>query len=273
MELPKTPVPGENIYEQKTDRYYESYFTTTVSVKDLIPDINLDGLSIKNIPSDDQEGPYRFIDEDENRKIKHLQSGFSTSFAYSLFSEEAGPDGDIRKAVDESFRDQIVIDLAAGENLVSYRMADHARAKSFIAVEPAFYFNLYQNMFALLHPEIKDERGFPEPQEKREQQYRTLNKIPVAIVAEDMLSFLKRLPANSVSIWCSGIDNFVIPDQQYKDDVAKEILRVLHPDGSYIGQIEMSITIPVSSKMEVRTVGEKNNNRRYRSINIYKKIN
>ncbi len=62
------------------------------------------------------------------------------------------------------------------------------------------------------------------------------NGTPISIIQEDMLNFLKRLPDNSVSILCSGIDTIVIPDAKYREDVEKEIERVLDPSGAYIGE-------------------------------------
>jgi len=58
-------------------------------------------------------------------------------------------------------------------------------------------------------------------------------KIPFAVVREDMLNFLKRVPSNSVSVHVSGIDDEIIPDQNYQKEVIKEIARVLHPRGIY----------------------------------------
>ena len=50
---------------------------------------------------------------------------------------------------------------------------------------------------------------------------------------EDMLTFLKRLPDNSCSFLCSGME--ILDNDEYKDEVNKEIKRALNPDGAYIG--------------------------------------
>ena len=58
-------------------------------------------------------------------------------------------------------------------------------------------------------------------------------KIPSAVVPEDMLSFLKRLPDDSVSVMCSGIDECILKPA-YANEVRKETLRVLSPDGGLL---------------------------------------
>lgn len=285
--------------KESTMKYYEAYTKTTVPVESLIPSIKLNGLVTKNTPPEAWGKDLQLFDEDQNRKIKHLQSGYSTTFASLLFIEDVSSDEreveykkrygekkdtidrkrkesmeleEIRDAVDSAFKDQIVVDIAAGANLFAYRMVDHAKAKSFIAVEPAFCYDLHNRLFELLSPEIERESASADSQEERFRQNKELNKIPVAIVAEDMLGFLKRLPSNSVSVWCSGIDYLVIPDQKYRDEVAKEILRVLHPDGSYVGQKNMSIKLPKTTGIQVSEFGDKEDKTsNYSAIEVYKK--
>ena len=75
-------------------------------------------------------------------------------------------------------------------------------------------------------------------------------KIPASIVPEDMLSFLKRLPDNSISILCSGIDYFIIT-HDYGYQVKEEISRVLDPNGAllnYSSEIVPSSLIKIHPK-------------------------
>ena len=156
---------------------------------------------------------------------------------------------------------------------------DQAKAKSYVALEPAFGFDLSEELTYLLNPGTEDKRGCAKPQQERDRMFQKLNKIPVAVVEEDMLSFLKRLPPNSVSIWCSGIDINILPDPNYREAVSKEIVRVLHPRGAYVGQSKMSIPIPESFPgVRVSFAGEKKKDSfsgkeeaTHSSVNIYRK--
>jgi hypothetical protein len=59
--------------------------------------------------------------------------------------------------------------------------------------------------------------------------------VPSEIVSEDMLHFLRRVPENSVSVMAAGIDCIIVPDVQLMSDIEKEIKRVLHPEGCFVG--------------------------------------
>ncbi len=48
-----------------------------------------------------------------------------------------------------------------------------------------------------------------------------------------MLTFLRRLPDDSVSVWASGIDSHIITREESRR-VSREIERVLHPSGALI---------------------------------------
>ena len=49
-----------------------------------------------------------------------------------------------------------------------------------------------------------------------------------------MLSFLKRLPDNSVSIIMSGINRSLIMNEEYRRQIFLEIERVLNKDGGFL---------------------------------------
>lgn len=311
MEQPQIP-QEENMHKKESDtRTQERSEIRTVSVRDLISNINMEGLKVRNT------NPIG-TDEDESRKLLHLPHELSTTYASSLYLEELDDSEkseaalklqlklkeldeqdssgtvskqflesieknrsaliEIRKELRRVFEGQIVVDLAAGVNTFGYKIADQAHAKCYVALEPAFGSDLATEMYFLLNPE-NDSRNLAESQKERERISKKLNKIPAAIVKEDMLSFLRRLPANSVSVWCSGIDRIVLPDQEYRNEVVKEIVRVLHPQGAYVGQTKMSIEVPTSSEIETSFVGEKEKTGHsgeeekgtWSSINIYRK--
>lgn len=135
----------------------------------------------------------------------------------------------------KEFEDQIVIDLGSGANLYGYLIADLAKAKSYIATDDCYsqlsLFNRkFEKIFLTIAEDIKIDQYLSElPRHK-------YNSTKMGFILTDMLTLLKEIPDNSVSIFCSGIDHYVIPDQSHRDDIAKEISRVLHPKGAYIGE-------------------------------------
>ena len=86
-----------------------------------------------------------------------------------------------------------------------------------------------------------------------------------------MLGFLKRLPDNAVCVWCSGVDDLVIPDHRYREEVGREISRVLDDDGAYIAEWCSSAHVYPPQSASIRkddvTVGRQD------VMHIYRKIN
>lgn len=115
----------------------------------------------------------------------------------------------LNKEALDVFKWEIVVDLWAGDNTYGYQIANRAWAKIYIWVEPCNYEYLEHDI-SVLRAE--------DPEKYR---------VPAIVVREDMGRFLQRLPDNSVSIFCSGIDRFVLEEQYYRMAVWKEILRTL----------------------------------------------
>lgn len=152
--------------------------------------------------------------------------------------------------------------------LMGTTVSDRANAKGYVAVEPVFSSELLTGLVDTLNPDIDSGVSWSSSVEPKH----ALNKIPVAIVEEDMLSFLKRLPDNSVSVLNAGIDKIVMPDLRYRNSVAKEIIRVLNPQGGYVGQRFMHIKLPESNDIEQTTVGSSDEkDHPYRAAIIYRK--
>lgn len=151
--------------------------------------------------------------------------GFGTGFAQDVYSDRK--DEKIREALG-FLENQIVVDLGAGRKPYGYFVADIAKAKGYIAVEPNFTGELLYRL-SMIH--IPDGEGWCKPSKDH-----VLNRTPLAVVEEDMLSFLRRLPDSSVSLFSAGIDDDVIPNKEYRKEVVKEIVRVLDPKGAYIGE-------------------------------------
>jgi hypothetical protein len=124
-----------------------------------------------------------------------------------------------------NFQDQIVVDLGAGKSRYGHSLCSLFGAKAYVGVEKHFAKEL-EEYISYSTPE-KIEKTF-------DRGPAGIEPIPAAIEDADMLSFLRRLPDNSVSIFASGIDRNIICDNEYLDAVRKEIGRVLHPKGAYI---------------------------------------
>ena len=167
-----------------------------VSVETIIPDIKpatvyKDKISIIEAGSSPNPQPYA---EDLARNIRQVED-------FDKFFE---------------FNNQIVVDLAAGDLQYGYEIAVKSGAKAYIGVDK---FNA-----RALSAEI--------PRAIRKGRYESLhNPIPAAVVDEDMLSFLRRLPEKSVSIFCSGLDWTILPDNKYNNAVRIELNRVISPEG------------------------------------------
>jgi len=113
----------------------------------------------------------------------------------------------------EEIRGQVLVDLGAANFKAGYLFALKHGAKAYIGIEPFVYMGLY---LALARLDINGD------------------KIPASIANDDMLTFLKRLPDNSVSILTSGIDNIVIKNEDYISQTSEEIFRTLSPNGAHI---------------------------------------
>jgi hypothetical protein len=180
-----------------------------VPVETLIPGILTDELT------DLEE--YLQNEETYKRKFRHCGSDLLEFYSKNLdmFGYLMLEDGVI------PFENQVVVDLGAGSSPYGYIAAKNLGAKAYVAVEPFHTMDLVYNMGRTKW--FKEERMCEEKED-----------IPFSIVAEDMLSFLKRIPENSVSCLCAGIDVWVIRNGNYLLDVGKEISRTTHEKGSYL---------------------------------------
>jgi hypothetical protein len=131
------------------------------------------------------------------------------------------------------FNGQVVVDLGAGHTASGYLLSELMKARAYIGVDLYNTNSLNSDLEKLDFPgdnkaaaSLGNElKSYPGVQK---------HHIPFSIVKDDMLSFLKRLPDNSVSITMSGIDRSVIEDVPYRQDVLKEIERVLDPNGGFL---------------------------------------
>jgi hypothetical protein len=229
----------------------EARDSSIVSVAELIPGLNLNGLVLNGSPEALQRSKWINFDYNpEAWKPGHLSRGLTTSYAVELFAfPDLSPTKKItaEKTLNAAFKDQTVVDLGAGAYMNGYLLVARAGAKSFIAVEPYFTEEAMESI-----AEHKKRKQISIDKKKYQ-----LKDVPTALVAEDMLGFLKRVPDNSVSVLCSGIDRDVIDNDYYVALVAEEITRVLAKNGTYIGNSGTHIPLPESTEIRSQFVGER----------------
>ncbi|GEM_PF-1714280 len=206
-----------------------------VSVREILPGMDLKGLILNGQKIDDTGKESRIYYNKEvystgkrnGRTIPGMDYTSDAGFVIHIYASQTGEideekiyaknNPELREAL-YLFRGKVVVDLGAGSYPIGYCIADYCKARGYIGVEPIYTEELANR---LQHAEIYAAHK--------------LNIIPFTVIGEDMLGFLRRLPDNSVSILCSGIDTYIIERGDYRDAVAKEIIRVLDPDGVYIG--------------------------------------
>lgn len=140
--------------------------------------------------------------------------GFGRSFAFRLHEHRMyGSEFDLGIEFQEPRMqrpvDQVLIDLGCGENFSGYLIARDCGFKAYVGVD-----------------KVRD--GCIGEYRRNE-----APKIPCIFVREGMLTFLKRLPDESVSLMANGIDQYIIRGE-YREDVVNEIKRVLSPRGFYL---------------------------------------
>jgi len=116
----------------------------------------------------------------------------------------------------EAFKDSVVVDLGAGNGTTrpnrSYEMACLLGARGYIGVETFNFQSLARSYL------------------RTEQLRAGYAPIPFNLVAEDAVSFMKRLPDNSVNLLNSGIGDILVKDS-YKNNFRSEMGRVLKVGG------------------------------------------
>lgn len=168
-----------------------------VPVEELIP----------GVKSADEKRPVGFVGlENDNTYANDLLRGVESQPEFRQFFKD--------------FEGQIVVDLGAGSEPNDYKIVMAGGAKGYVAVEPNFGSSLSARIGKFIERENEKAESGP---------------IPAAIVETDALTFLKRLPDKSVSVFSSGTEAEVMfENYPYIREVSKEIGRVLHPKGAFI---------------------------------------
>lgn len=191
------------------------------SLEELIPSIKLDNvISLDNCPLQ--------IPEDKERYTKRVMDGmdlgtpFSSDILHDLNTlEEKKPV--VFESLKAKFKDVIIVDLGAGEGnnvdvSTGYRIACILGAKGYIGVEP---FN-WQSLFRCFLAQTKERTEIAGYGGK------SMHLIPFNLVAEDAVTFMRRLPNDSVSLLNSGLSE-ILSEKTYVHDLKKEMARVLRP--------------------------------------------
>ncbi|MCX6761531.1 MAG: hypothetical protein NTY33_01640 [Candidatus Moranbacteria bacterium] len=139
-------------------------------------------------------------------------------------------------------KDQVLIDLGAS-NIGGLYLASLAEAKGYVGVErdkfllPTTDKRNQENLTKLTEcMKSNDIEGIENHLPCGMEVIREDNITPIKFnyVESDMLNFLSRLPNNSVSVLCSGLETYESYNREYMWNLAKEVARVLHPDGALI---------------------------------------
>jgi len=127
-------------------------------------------------------------------------------------------------------KDQVVVDLGAGMVYSSYFPIAAAKAKAYVGVELPWY--LEKDMEWSEQFEAANWDGTSQKFAKKG--IDKLEPIPYSVVADHMLSFLRRLPDKSVSVFMSGIDHDIVSNPKHREAIANEISRVVSDDGALV---------------------------------------
>jgi predicted methyltransferase len=220
MEKYNIPEPNsldsmEGIIIETNKQENEEKENLVVSLEEIIPGIIFGDLE-KN-----KEGYYVSSNIPNNVKVFDNASS-STEDLQIITNENRRKRGMETKSINEEetrlifnlLSDKPLIDLGAGIQTDVLDLSMQGNSSGYVGVEP----NNYKKLNELLNSG-KDEKS-----------------IPSAVVAEDMLAFLRRLPDSSVNITAFSIDQFVLSPRRvgkdYLVNLYKEIHRVLHPEGA-----------------------------------------
>jgi hypothetical protein len=113
--------------------------------------------------------------------------------------------------IGEVFENKIVVDLGAGKTTLGYSMALMAGAKAYVGVDS----HNANSLGRFLNGNHNDSMTY-------------------SVVDLDMLSFLRCVKDDSISMIAAGIDDYVIHDGEYTNPLNKEIKRTLHPNGGLL---------------------------------------
>ncbi len=130
------------------------------------------------------------------------------------------------------FKDQIVVDLGCGTDISMYRVCCISESRAYVGVD---------KKSAKLVKNLNSERAWKKYDRNVIRLDHTIEpklshprKVPASYANDDILSFLRKLPNDSVSVSACGIDASIEPNSERVPQIESEIERVLNPEGAYI---------------------------------------
>ena len=115
-----------------------------------------------------------------------------------------------------SLKGESVIELGAGMMPHGYLIAATFEAKNYLAIEPYYADVLLKALCQAI-----------------DEQKHLVAEIPWKVSSDDMLTGLRGIPDESVSVLACGIEDCILPDADYKAAVESEISRVLSETGVF----------------------------------------
>ncbi len=135
-------------------------------------------------------------------------------FTRALYEAVAGG---VAEELKELLRGERVVELGAGMMPYGYALAASCGARNFVGVEP-FYADVLQTSVQAF---IAEETG-------------RAPRIPFKVAARDMLAYLLEEEDDLTCVLACGIEDCILPGEEYKRKVEAELLRVVRPGGAFV---------------------------------------
>ena len=213
----------------------ESLLAQLTNLDDIIRGINTDSLTPTELFAQSKNPALLRSRLEEQHLGFPWDTPFSTPAFRYLYNSRKFYNTNYRRflRIKAGFASIPVIDLGAGSCNIGYKIATLLDGHGYVGVEPYHYFALANSIVA---GDATDDAQEAQRWKKYSKTLRSSNRrrIPFNVVAEDALSFLKRMPDLSVGILLFGTDNLIIYNTDYIEAVKEEIKRVLHPDSLMI---------------------------------------
>ena len=148
---------------------------------------------------------------------RELGTGFAApggEFTRALFEWSLTPAG---RFLHSLMRGQRVVELGAGMMPYGYALAAHSQAQNFVAVEPFYADRQEIAQAAFVESDLPPEM-----------------RIPRKVEPLDMLEYLVGEADNLLAIIACGIEDCILPNEEYKKKVEGEIGRTLMEDAFFI---------------------------------------
>ncbi|MEK7587028.1 MAG: hypothetical protein AAB453_04125 [Patescibacteria group bacterium] len=238
--------PGSEFFEKHSkDLNAEFILEHLTAVDDLIPGINkekLPSLDSNDVTTDD-------------RIVKKFTSP-DDGFFYRVHDFIIRLDIEKIEQLRESFKDKVVVEIGTYHS-GGYELACLLSARAYIAVEPNYYNRLIHSFLQLNEEKITERVHEVESLKDLD-----VKSIPFNFVSEDGLTFLRRLPDNSVIPLDIGISDLLARYgghlKDYYPDMQKKLGRVIKSDSYYIKCNSVQLSLPPDKKFVDANIDSRN---------------